>query len=89
MDTMGRDPDFSMNSFNRDYKWQTFFPSSYFFWFAFTASLHICIKIKKALQAFHACAAEFTEALMTAELFSFDKIKNKNIELALPSKKKI
>lgn len=41
------------------------------------------------MQAFHACAAEFTEAMMISELFFFNKITNKNIRLALPMKKKI
>lgn len=41
------------------------------------------------MQAFRACAAEFTTALMISELFFFHKITNKNMELALPMKKKI
>lgn len=41
------------------------------------------------MQVIHACPAEFIEALMISERFFFNKITNKNLELALPMKKKI
>lgn len=41
------------------------------------------------MQVIHACPAEFTEALMISDQFFFNKITNKNIELALSMEKKI
>lgn len=53
-----------------------------FFFYIFVPKL-------KEMQVFHLCAAEFTEASMIPGLFFFNKIMNKNIELALPMKNKI